>query len=271
MAEQAVFALVVGERDAAIFAQNRSAAAPAQRKPGIAAPVDQHQRLRSGRQARGQLAAQPLGNLSGAVRLAKILAQVHDLDARHGAILDARVEAQQLVFSGARVMEAFERGRRRCQQRHRAFPLRANHRDVAAVVARRFLLLVAGLLLFVHDDQADIFERREDRRARAHHHARFAIAHAPPFPRALGIRQSAVQDRDAFAKSRPAKPRGPERQADLRHQQQRRAAARERGLDGAQVDLRLAAAGDAVEQPGDEFAGIEPAAEFHRPRAAAPR
>ena len=54
VAEQAVLALVIGERDAAVLAKNRGAATPAQRKKRIAAPVDQHQRLRPGGQPRGQ-------------------------------------------------------------------------------------------------------------------------------------------------------------------------------------------------------------------------
>ena len=42
------------------------------------------------------------------------------------------------------------------------------------MVARRLFLLVARLLLLVDDDQPEIFDRRENGRARAHHHARLA-------------------------------------------------------------------------------------------------
>ena len=101
-------------------------------------------------------------------------------------------------------MKAFERGRRRSQQRHRAFQLGAHDGDVAAVVARRFFLLVAGLLLLVDDDQADIFERRENGRTRAHHDARFAAPHAPPFASALAVRERAVQYGDAAVRRRLA-------------------------------------------------------------------
>ncbi|MNC86437.1 hypothetical protein D3C83_21000 [compost metagenome] len=50
------------------------------------------------------------------------------------------------------------------------------------------------------------------------------------------------------------------RQRDLRHQQQRLASGRKRRVDGVQVDLRLAAAGDAEQQPGAK--GAEPVADL---------
>ena len=161
------------------------------------------------------------------MRLAEILAQIDDLDAGHRRdFRRARPGAASVYFPCARVMETFERGRGGAEQRHRAFELRAHDGDIAPVVARRFFLLVAGLLLLVHDDQADIFERRKNGRARAHHDARFAAAHAPPFAGALRDRQPAVQHGDAFAKPRAAQAAHPERERDLRHQHERRAAAR---------------------------------------------
>ena len=99
-------------------------------------------------------------------------------------------------------------------------------------------------------------------RPRAYYHARFAVAHAPPLPRALSIRQATMQNRHAFAKSRAAEARGPERGADLRHQHQRRTAARERGLHRVQIDFGLTAAGDSVKQSGDEFSRVEPNCDF---------
>ena len=67
VAEQALLALVVRERDAAILTKDRGAATAAQRKKRIAAAVDQHQRLRPGGQPRGNRGAQTLGDGSGAV------------------------------------------------------------------------------------------------------------------------------------------------------------------------------------------------------------
>ena len=157
-------------------------------RPRIAAPVDEHHRLRAFFEAQGDGRAERLRNRRGAMLAAKVLAQVDDVDVGERAILDARSQLEQMIFSGARVVIGFERRRGRAEQHGRAFEARAIDGDVAAVVARRFFLLVAGFLFLVHDDQAEIFERRENGRARADDHLRFASPDAPPFARALDIR-----------------------------------------------------------------------------------
>ena len=53
MALQALALLVVGQRDAAIFALHRAAATAAQHEPGVAAAVDEDERLRALREALG--------------------------------------------------------------------------------------------------------------------------------------------------------------------------------------------------------------------------
>ena len=167
-----------------------------------------------------------------------------------------------MIFPRARVLKTFERRRRRTQQRNRAFEFRAHDGDVPPVIARRLFLLVARLLLFIHDDQAQIFERREHRRARSHHDARLAAPHAPPFARALHFRQRAVQHGNARAEPRAAQPPHPQRQRNFRNQNQRRLVPRERRFHGPKIHFRLAAAGNAVEQAHLKGARIEPAADF---------
>ena len=76
---------------------------------------------------------------------AKVLAQVHDADFGERAIFDARGELEQLIFPGAGVVIGFERRRGRAEQRHGAFEARAIDGGVAAVVARRFFLLVSSI------------------------------------------------------------------------------------------------------------------------------
>ena len=165
-----------------------------------------------------------------------------------GRFATRAIEFEQLIFSGARVVVGLKRRRGRTQQRDGAFQARAIHGRVAAVVTRSFLLLVAGFLLFVHDDEAEIFERREDRGARADHHARFAVAHAPPFARAFDIGQPLCSMATLFAEARAHQPPDPQRERDFRDKHDCRFAARERRFDRAKIDFRLAAAGDAVQQ-----------------------
>ena len=106
--------------------------------------------------------------------------------------LDARV----LALRG--VLPALERRRGRAEHDHRAGELGAHHGDVARVVARRFFLLVALVVLLVDEDQAEIGRGREDRRARADDDGRIAATDAPPLLAALFGRERGVQQRDAL-------------------------------------------------------------------------
>src|SRR5882757_9401884 len=128
----------------------------------------------------------------------EVFAQVDDFDTGHGALLDARGEREQFVFSAARVMIRFEGRGGRAQQRGGIFHFCAHDGDVAAVVTGSFFLLVTALLLFIDDDEAEIFERRENCGTRADYYTRFAIAYTPPFTCAFDIAQRGVQHGNTF-------------------------------------------------------------------------
>src|SRR5207302_8621041 len=101
-------------------------------------------------------------------------------------------------------MVALHGWRGRAEKRDGVFHFCAHDGDVAAVIARRLFLLVAALLLFVDDDEANVFKRCKNRRARAHDDAGFAISNAPPFAGAPGAPPRTAQDRAAFES--PAQP-----------------------------------------------------------------
>ena len=114
--------------------------------------------MRAGGQARGNRAAQALGDRPGAMRLPEILTQIHDLDRRHGAVVDAGIEAQQLVLALAtRAGRISSDGVAEASKATAPSSLARIDGYVAAVVARRFFLLVAGFLLLVDDDETEIF------------------------------------------------------------------------------------------------------------------
>src|SRR5205814_5596829 len=70
-------------------------------------------------------------------------------------------------------------------------------RGVDRVVARVALLFIGGLLLLVDHDEADAFERREERGARADDDIGDSIEDAPPLVETLARGQGAVQERNA--------------------------------------------------------------------------
>ncbi len=126
--------------------------------------------------------------------------------------------------------------------------MRAHDGHVAPVVARRVLLLIAAIVLFIDDDEAEILHRSEDARPGSDHHAGLAVADAAPLLGALGIVKGGMKDRDPVAEAMEELAGHSRSQRDLGHQQQRVAAGRERRFDGAEIDLRLARAGDTVQQ-----------------------
>ncbi len=126
----------------------------------------------------------------------------------------------------------------------------AGDRQVAGVVAQAVLLLERAVVLLVDDDRPGARQRREQRRAGADDDRRASGTGGLPGVEALGIAEPRMQgdhrDPETAAKAR----QGLRGEADLRHQHQRLTVARHHRLDQLQVDLGLAAAGDAVQQAG---------------------
>ncbi len=113
-------------------------------------------------------------------------------------------------------------------------------------------------MLLVDHDEAEVRERREQRAASAHHHARRARADEVPLVVAFALAHARVHDGHHVAEAAAEACDGLRRQRDFGHEHARRAAGGQRGLDGLQVHLRLARAGHAVH-------------EHHLARAALPR
>ena len=103
-------------------------------------------------------------------------------------------------------------------------------------------------MLLVHDDQAEVCDGREHRRARAHADARPALAQPPPLRVALGRAQPRVQHGDGLAEAIDEASDDLRRQRDLGDEHDRPPPLRERRRGHAQVDLGLARARDPVQQ-----------------------
>ena len=112
---------------------------------------------------------------------ARGLAHVHDADVRHFLVIHALRQFKQRVFALFAIVITFERRRGRAEHDDGVFHLAAHDGHVARVVARRFLLLVGVLVFLVHDDEAERFDRRKNRRTRADDDAGAALANFVPF------------------------------------------------------------------------------------------
>ena len=194
------------------------------------------------------------------MRLLKVHTQIHHFHRSHRPILNAARHGQQFVPAVHRIVIRLERRRRRSQQRHGIFELGTHYGHVAAVIARRFFLLVTAFLLLIDNDQPHIFQRRKNRRPRPHNYARLPVAYSPPFTRTLHITQRRMQNRhalEACTKPRATLPSHPQRQRNFRHQYNRGFPARQHVLHTSQIHFGLAAAGHSVQKLYSKFAKLK--------------
>ena len=161
---------------------------------------------------------------------------------------DALGQGHAAVATRLDVGEAFQRGGGAAEHHRSVGGTGANQRQIARVIAKALLLLVAGVMLFIDDHQPQRAEGGEDRRAGADQDARLPFADGEPGLAPLGIAQTGVKAGDHRTKAVP-EARGELRcQADFRAQHQHLATCREGGFGQPQIQLGLAGAGHAFQQ-----------------------
>ena len=171
------------------FGQSRAfAALAAKKRSGKAAAIQKKDGLLPVFQAIVDRGAQFLRENGRGFFFPAFLPEIDDADQRHLAFIDALGQLAQDILAALRVVITLERGRGGAEQDDALFDLCPHDGDIARVIARRFLLLVGGLVFFIDHDQAEIFERREDGAARADHDPRAAGMNLVPFivPLAFG-------------------------------------------------------------------------------------
>ena len=127
-------------------------------------------------------------------------------------------------------------------------PASAEATSLSVVPGAGVVVLVGPLVLLVDHDQAEVGLRGKYGAAGADDEAVLALPHLPPLVEPLAVRQSAVEHRDLAGKpgGEPLDRLPGER--DLGDEHDGPSPERHAPPDGVQVDLRLAAAGDALQQ-----------------------
>jgi hypothetical protein len=186
------------------------------------------------------------------------LPQVHHLHFRQphsGRPLHQPQQAVAALLGGVPALQ----GRGGAAQDHRAArELGPLHGQVPGVEPRVLLALVGPLLLLVHHDQPDVAQGGQHRVAHAHEQRGVVEQQADHVRLLLGSVEPGVPHRHPAGKARLQPGQQPRGEADLRHQPQHASARGQGALRQFQVDLGLAAAGDAVEQVRPEAAGRHP-------------
>ena len=227
----------------------------------VAPAVEQHHALLAARHAFGDGLQQRRAE-HGAPGL---LVHVHPAHAGQGARADAaghvqpQVAAAFGVFGRGRAagVPAFQRWRGGAQQHLGTLLAPAPDGQVARRVAGPFLLLVAGVVLFIDHDELEPWQAGKHRHARAQHDARGAAVRGQPAFEALRVGHAAVQ-RHHRARAKARRKAADEaffqlgREVDLGHHHQRLGGGVgfQHFLHAAQVHLGLAAAGAAKQQKG---------------------
>ena len=131
--------------------------------------------------------------------------------------------------------------------------MRAHHRHVAGVVADTVVLLEAHFMRFIDNDQAQLGEGQEQRRARTDHHLRGPARHRPPSSASFGRFERGVPQHRRRAEAILEAFEEDFGQRNLWQQHQHLAPHRQRLGDGLEIGLGLARPRDPVEQEGREL------------------
>ena len=257
MAHELVAPFVIGERNGARGAFGHIAAIAAEDKVRETALVQQQNRLAP----RVKRARQRLGQRTrkhGARAFREFLRHVYDVHLGKGLAVRPFGQGDAMPQGvGLAAAKRFDRRRGAAQHERGAMALRHPRRDVARVVARRAFLLVGVLVLFVDDDQAQPLHRAEQRAARAHHDALFALADRLPLIEALRSRHARMHDGDRMPEA-PLEARDRLRgERYLRHEDKGSAPLLQTCANGAKIYLGLARSGHAVNEGHLSAAAVE--------------
>ena len=238
---------VIRQRHAAAGTLRHMAALPAQQIPAAAPAVQQQDALLSPPQVFLQLSAEDLPHHPGVAR-PDFLFQVRHQHLRQCLPVISPAQQRLVIDPMLRVPGGLHRRSGRPQDQGGLVPGAEVFGHVPGVIPGRVFRLIAALLLLVQDDQAHVFQRGEDGGPGAQHHLDLAPADTLPLVVALRHPQGAVEHGHLVPKTGGEPPHHLGRQHDLRHQDHGPPPPAQYFLNQTEIDLGLAAAGDALEQ-----------------------
>src|SRR5690242_1133123 len=218
MAEHATVAPMIGKAYRAIHARQTLAARAADHETREPAAIQQQHHLLSIRQPLADFFAQQARKRRLLLCLQKLAAHVDNFHTRQRAAADAlrHVQANVLAFFG--VVAAFDARRGGPEYRYCPRLPRANESYVAAVISRRFLLLIASVVLFIYDQQTQILHRSKHAGSRTYYYTRLPGLNAAPLAGALCVAERGMKNRHLVAEAMKELAGDGGRERNLRHQ-----------------------------------------------------
>ena len=156
------------------------------------------------------------------------------------------------VPPGLHIGQRFQTGRGGDQRNGKARQPRPHHRHIPRAVDHAFFLFEERFMLFIHNNQAEVFKRQEQGGARTHNHRRGAVCRSMPCQAAGALADFGMPDGGLCAKAtgKALHPLGGER--NFRQQDQRLFALFQTGGNSFQINLGLAGASDTFQQRDGE-------------------
>ena len=244
---QVLEVFVVGQGHIAPRAFRNPAAGPALVDRSIAAPVLEQDHLASSFQRLSDGLEQGPAEVTLHPALLVGLAQVHQLHGWQRGSAEAFLQRHMPRPVLAHGPPGLERGRSRPQQHLGSMEVAEHRGRIASLVARGgILLLVAGVVLFVHDDEPEVAERQEHGAPRPHQQAPLALflGHAAEGGGALPRRESAVVDLEPVTEEPTESDDQLGGQGDLRNEEEGVATGSQHVVDEVRVHLGLPGTGD---------------------------
>ena len=254
MTHQAVIGAVIRQIHAASGALRYKAAIGTQQLAAAAPTVKKQDTLLTAFQIDLQLLIQRLAD-GGQVSLPQLLTHIRqDHFGKLPAIIPLPQQGKMIVA----VFGVPRRLHRRCggtQYQMASFCHGAVSGNIPGMVAGRPFRLIGTLLLLIHDDQTQIFQRCKYRRPGPQHHGGLAIPDALPLVVPFRHAKAAVQQRHLLPEIGGEARHHLGRQGDLRHQDHDRLSLLQQFLCQTDIDQCFTAAGDALQQCHTAFSG----------------
>ena len=163
VADQSAGALVKREGDLAVPAAHHGAAVAAHHEVGKAPPVEKEQDLLVSFQGRGNGVLQAVAEQGRiAIGGSQLLPHIHDLHLWQGAVFDAVTHDEEAILAPFRVAETRQGRSGGAEKHHCPFPAAPHQGCIAGVVAQPVFLFVGWIVLFVHDDEPQVGQRRKE-------------------------------------------------------------------------------------------------------------
>ena len=229
---------------------------------GIAAPVEEKQALLTGLEGRDKRVGE--GRREPVAFLGRVETQINEFDVRQSGRPRTGREFEALITALFSVHHCLQRGRGGGEDDGRVFELCPHHAHVAGMIGDAVFLFETRIVLLIHDDEFEVAERQEQRRARADHDAGAAMRRLAPGAPAFGVAEARMPGGGRGAKAGLEAGEHGLGQCDFRQQDEDlRVTGFLQGFgDGLEIDFRLAGACDAIEQEGLEAAPGDGAAKL---------